>query len=129
MTGFKSKREAAQAGSVTKDEALKLALEALGAYMSATDSEEDAKAHSLMAEAFFKIKEALAQDEQSIVRMPTSADVAEAMQMQGFAYLQHHAPERTWVGLTWDDVPEADVGNQDFRRGAMWAVDFLKERS
>lgn len=44
---------------MTKDEALKLALKALGAYMSATDSEEDAKAHSLMAEAFFKIKEAL----------------------------------------------------------------------
>ena len=45
-------------------ETLKLALEALGAYMSATDSEEDAKAHNLMAEAFFKIKEALAQPEQ-----------------------------------------------------------------
>ena len=44
--------------------ALKLALEALGAYMSATDIEEDAKAHDLMAEAFFKIKEALAQPEQ-----------------------------------------------------------------
>ena len=38
-------------------------------------------------------------------------------------------PQRTWVGLTWDDVPEADVGNQDFRRGAMWAVDFLKEKN
>ena len=52
---------------MTKDEALKLALEALGAYMSATDSEEDAKAHSLMAEAFFKIKEALAHPEQEPV--------------------------------------------------------------
>ena len=43
---------------------MELALEALGAYMSATDSEEDAKAHNLMAEAFFKIKEALAEPEQ-----------------------------------------------------------------
>ena len=46
---------------------MELALEALGAYMSATDSEEDAKAHNLMAEAFFKIKEALAEPEQEPV--------------------------------------------------------------
>jgi hypothetical protein len=42
-----------------KDAALKLALEALAAYLSATDEEEDAHAHSLMAGAFFKLKEAL----------------------------------------------------------------------
>jgi hypothetical protein len=44
-------------------EAMKLALEALGAYMEATDSEADAKAHSLMAAAFFKLKEAVAEAE------------------------------------------------------------------
>ena len=42
-----------------KDAALRLALDALGAYLSATDEEEDAHAHSLMAGAFFKLKEAL----------------------------------------------------------------------
>jgi len=42
-----------------KDTALRLALDALGAYLSATDEEEDAHAHSLMANAFFKLKEAL----------------------------------------------------------------------
>jgi len=44
-------------------EAMKQALDALGAYMSATDSEEDEKAHSLMATAFFKLKEAIAEAE------------------------------------------------------------------
>jgi len=42
-----------------KDAALRLARDALGAYLSATDEEEDAHAHSLMADAFFKLKEAL----------------------------------------------------------------------
>ena len=42
-----------------KDAALRLALDALGAYLSATDEDEDAHAHSLMADAFFKLKEAL----------------------------------------------------------------------
>ena len=45
---------------VTIDRAkLEQVLEALGAYFSATDEEEDAHAHSLMAGAFFKLKEAL----------------------------------------------------------------------
>ena len=49
---------------MTKErEALKLALEALGAYLCATDDDEDVKAHNLMAEAFFKLKEVLAQPE------------------------------------------------------------------
>jgi Arc/MetJ-type ribon-helix-helix transcriptional regulator len=45
--------------SEKKDAALRQALDALGAYLSATDEEEDAHAHSLMADAFFKLKEAL----------------------------------------------------------------------
>jgi hypothetical protein len=44
-------------------EAMKQALEALGSYMEATDSEADAEAHSLMAAAFFKLKEAVAEAE------------------------------------------------------------------
>ena len=48
---------------MTNTETLKQALEALGAYMEATDSEADAKAHSLMAAAFFKLKEAVAEAE------------------------------------------------------------------
>ena len=52
---------------MTKDEALNLALEALGAYLCATDKNEDAQAKNLMAEAFFKIKEVLAQPDQEPV--------------------------------------------------------------
>ena len=48
---------------MTKDEALKLALDALSAYLNATDSEQDVKAHELMAKAFFAIKQALEQPE------------------------------------------------------------------
>ena len=61
---------------MTKDELLKLAHDAIGAYMAATDSEEDAKAHSLMAEAFFKIKEALAQPEQELVALLKALEAA-----------------------------------------------------
>jgi hypothetical protein len=49
---------------MTDKEAMKLALEALGAYMAATDDDEDAKAYWLMDEAFFALKERLAQPEQ-----------------------------------------------------------------
>jgi hypothetical protein len=48
---------------LTNIEAMKQALEALGSYMEATDSEADAEAHSLMAAAFFKLKEAVAEAE------------------------------------------------------------------
>ena len=72
---------------VNKDDALKLALEALE--HEADKGNDDA--YKVERDA---IKEALAQTEQSVVRMPTSSDEAAAMQMLGFAYLQHHAPER-----------------------------------
>jgi hypothetical protein len=49
---------------MTNQEVMQSALDALGAYMSATDSEEDEKAHSLMAKSFFELKEALAKQEQ-----------------------------------------------------------------
>jgi hypothetical protein len=45
-------------------EVMKQALEALGAYMEATDSEQDEKAHNLMATVFFKLKEAIEQAEE-----------------------------------------------------------------
>ena len=95
---------------MTKDEALKLALEALGAYMSATDSEEDAKAHSLMAEAFFKIKEALAQPEQEPVAYPEGDVVGPCIcgSWPGGKCLKcpriTTPPQRPWVGLTDEEL-------------------------
>ena len=48
---------------MNKDKALRLALEALSAYLNATDSEQDVKAHELMAKTFFALKETLEQSE------------------------------------------------------------------
>ena len=76
---------------MTKDEALKLARGALESCGGFPEKDFDViKVETALA----AINEALAQPEQSVVRMPTSADEAAAMQMLGFAYLQHHAPER-----------------------------------
>jgi hypothetical protein len=55
--------------------AMKQALEALGSYMEATDSEADAKAHSLMAAAFFKLKEAVAEAEKQEPRCAVIVEV------------------------------------------------------
>ena len=39
------------------------------------------------------------------------------------------APQREWVGLTFDDFPEAEFGNTEFLAGARWAARILKERN
>lgn len=37
--------------------------------------------------------------------------------------------QRTWVGLTWDDIADEDADNLDFYRGAKWAEAKLKEKN
>ena len=37
--------------------------------------------------------------------------------------------QRKWVGLTFKDLPDEKFGNLDFRRGALWAEDKLKEKN
>ena len=112
---------------MTKDEALKLALEALGAYMSATDSEEDAKAHSLMAEAFFKIKEALAQPEQEPVAYPEGDVVGPCIcgSWPGGKCLKcpriTTPPQRPWVGYmtpAWENTENHKI----LLWGELWAL-------
>jgi len=70
-------------------EAMKLALEALSAYMSATDSEEDEKAHSLMASAFFKLKEVLEEEPK-----------------------QEQGEPVAWMYEYWDDHHDSATGGQ-----------------
>jgi hypothetical protein len=36
---------------------------------------------------------------------------------------------KPWVGLTFDDFPEAEFGNTEFLAGARWAARILKERN
>ena len=38
-------------------------------------------------------------------------------------------PEREWVGLTLDDIPETFVGDWSFLEGARWAGAKLKEKN
>ena len=38
-------------------------------------------------------------------------------------------PQRTWVGLTLDDIPDDDTNNLDFYRGGRWAERVLKEKN
>lgn len=38
-------------------------------------------------------------------------------------------PQRTWVGLTWDDISNEDAGNLDFYRGAKWAETKLRSKN
>ena len=37
--------------------------------------------------------------------------------------------QREWIGLTFKDLPDEKFGNLDFRRGALWAEDKLKEKN
>lgn len=37
--------------------------------------------------------------------------------------------QRTWVGLTLDDIPDDDTNNLDFYRGGRWAERILKEKN
>jgi hypothetical protein len=46
-----------------------------------------------------------------------------------FAELIIKDQQREWVGLTFDDFPEAEFGNTEFLAGARWAARILKERN
>ena len=39
------------------------------------------------------------------------------------------APQRPWIGLNWDDLPEAYVGDKAFLQGAKWAEAKLREKN
>jgi len=38
-------------------------------------------------------------------------------------------PQREWVGLDWNDLPEIYVGDTAFLHGARWAEAKLKEKN
>jgi len=122
-------------------EAMKQALEALGAYMEATDSEADATAHSLMAAAFFKLKEAIAEAEKQEPvawkwhQAPVKTQWGDDMVVADIAIDKDHtvsiycerdqaakveamftppAAQRQWVGLTEAEINEWDYEHRDF---------------
>ena len=135
MTGFKSKREAAQAGSVTKDKALKLALEALEWInrVNAMDYEYQQKAR----EALNAIKEALAQPEQEPVAYPDGDVVGPCIcgSWPGGKCFKcpriTTPPQRPWVGLTDEEIAqgckESWVTEQAWQSAVWWAEAKLKD--
>jgi hypothetical protein len=107
-----------------KDEALKLALEALEVANSCVDGYYIPKGKAHLPEielAITAIKEALAQTEQPKVRTGDCLLV-------GVCASEGHkiAPQRTWVGLT-DELREG--ADPMFRCGAKWAERKLKEKN
>ena len=52
--------------------------------------------------------------------------------VEGHAWLEplySTPPQHTWVGLTWNDVPDEWVGKVAFMEGAKWADKQLKEKN
>jgi len=103
-------------------EAMKQALEALGAYMEATDSEADATAHSLMAAAFFKLKEAIAEAEKQEPVAWLYRDAWGTLKLSQTmppptgafpVYTTPPAAQRQWVGLTEAEINEWDYDTRD----------------
>ena len=144
---------------MTNQEVMQSAFDALYAYMSATDSEEDEKAHSLMAKSFFELKEALAKQEQSepdwkALVLNHNADCESRCDMDKcgykpyFEYSKRRCPncpvhetidieyptpqQRTWVGLTHEEIDyqaKKDDHGFYFALGALWAEVKLKEKN
>ena len=106
-------------------EVLKLALEALYALTAMNHTTQQMKSNAINA-----IKEALAQPEQELVAWeqfyPDIGKPQLTYPPQGIYYTP---PQRTWVGLTLDDIPDDDTNNLDFYRGGRWAERVLKEKN
>ena len=85
--------------------------------------------HELLLEAADAL-EALAQPEQEFVAWeqfyPDIGKPQLTYPPQGIYYTP---PQRTWVGLTLDDIPDDDTNNLDFYRGGRWAERVLKEKN
>ena len=113
-------------------EVLKLALEAFEwNYNTDLDNipacEKWAK---MLKENITAIKEALAHPEQE----PTAweqfyPDIGKPQIAFNSEVIEYVAPQRTWVGLTLDDIPDDDTNNLDFYRGGRWAERVLKEKN
>ena len=100
---------------MTKDEALKLALEALGNTWTEPKSEQ----YKIEKEAITAIKEALAQPEQEPVAWEQFyPDIGKPQIAFNAEVIGYVAPQRTWVGLTAKEKHE-------FRYSHMTTADFI----
>ena len=124
---------------MTKDEALKLALEALDGLSEPYD----------VLKAQEAIKEALAQPEQEPVAWSywqsclnddgtqtapwvhrlSKFKPNESIINKDIVPLYTTPPQRTWVGLDWNEMPEIYMNDKAFEHGAQWAEAKLKEKN
>ena len=51
--------------------------------------------------------------------------INEVLELENFT----QSPQRTWVGLTWDDVPRGTGKSADWVEGARWAEAILREKN
>ena len=54
---------------------------------------------------------------------------AQMMDSKQYLRMMHDSTKRPWVGLSLDDLPDEEFGDQDFLRGARWAETQLKEKN
>jgi hypothetical protein len=122
-------------------EALKMALEALETELSIdwTNNDEFNASAEKMYEAITAIKEALAQEQEPVAWVVYSsaendivwADKGKRLKQNTPLYTT--PPQRTWVGLTDDEIAqgckESWVTEQAFQSAVWWAEDKLKEKN
>ena len=146
MSGWRKKQ--IERLRMTKDEALKLALSTLNEVRQETfrlmRDGQTLYAEEKVWSTIISIKKALAQEQEPVawgfqntaitgsnrwtmLREEVPADD----QYNGALWtpLYTTPPQRTWVGLTLDDIPDDDTNNLDFYRGGRWAERVLKEKN
>jgi hypothetical protein len=113
-------------------EALRMALEAL---LHAYHEDE---AHPRTLEAITAIKEALAQEQEPVAIVDANddgywADILPNRSVKVGQMLYTTPPQRTWVGLTDEEIAqgckESWVTEQAWQSAVWWAEDKLKERN
>ena len=120
---------------MTKDEALRMALEALEA--DELDMVDDGSGNMVFRkeQAITAIKKSLAQTQEPLAWISTGPASMIHWTSDKPAYgddwvpLYTTPPQRTWAGLTLDDIPDDDTNNLDFYRGGRWAERVLKEKN
>ena len=124
---------------MTKDEALKLALSTLDEVRQETfrliRDGQKLYAEEKVWSTIISIKEALAQEQEPMAWISTGPARMIHWTSDKPAYgddwvpLYTTPPQRTWAGLTLDDIPDDDTNNLDFYRGGRWAERVLKDKN
>ena len=121
---------------MTKDEALKLALEALEA--DELDMVDDGSGNMVFRkeQAITAMEKLLAQPEQEPMAWISTGPARmihwtsdKPAYGDDWVPLYTTPPQRTWAGLTLDDIPDDDTNNLDFYRGGRWAERVLKDKN